>query len=74
MDDHQFRQYAETTQALVTQMNQSLLQINEAIRKVAEVGRSQVTLAAGAYDMSFLAIRTLAESHVDFRTLLLRFG
>ena len=59
---------------MVAQMNKNLAQIQDAIRQVAEVEKSNLQLAAGAYDMSYLAIRVLAELHVDFRTMLIRFA
>lgn len=74
MQDEQFKQYVEATQAMITQTNRSLEQIRDALRTISEVERNNLKMAAGAYDMSYLVIRVLTELHADFRTMLIRFS
>ena len=74
MDNEHLSAYVTATQEMVSQMNNSLAQIHTAIRQVGEIEKSNLKLAAGAYDMSYLAVRVLAELHVDFRTMLIRFA
>jgi hypothetical protein len=68
----EFKQYAAATQAMMERLNASLKQIEGAIRNMSEVETKNLNLAASAYDMSYLALRTIAELHVDFRAILLR--
>ena len=74
MRDEQFKQYVEETQAMILQTNRNLEQVADSLRKISEVQKSNLNMAAGAYDMSCLVIRVLTELHVDFRTMLIRFS
>lgn len=72
MTEDQLRQYIAGIQSMVDKLNGSLLQIQDAIRRSAEAQTNSLKIAASAHDMSYLALRALAETNVEFRTILLR--
>lgn len=72
MTEEEFKRYAVATQSMVGELNKSLQQIQDAIRKSSEAQSNILKIAASAHDMSYLALRTVAETNVEFRTILLR--
>ena len=72
MSEEEFRRYASATQEMLSQLNESLRQIQSALSTSVAAQSSAVTVAACAQDMSYLTIRALAETNVEFRTILLR--
>ena len=72
VNEDEFRSYVLATKDTLSQLNESLRQINDAIHKSAAMQINALTVSACAQDMSHLAIRALAETNVEFRTILLR--
>lgn len=72
MTEEQFRSYISATQAMLAQLNESLRQINEAMHASATAQANALIVAGCAQDASYLTIRALAQTNVEFRTILLR--
>lgn len=79
MNDAEFRQYVQSTQAMVGQLqdlvghlNATLAGVQHALTATGTVAAQQVQLAGSAYDMAYLAVRAMADMSPEFRTVLLR--
>lgn len=72
MTEDEFRRYVSATQDMLGKLNESLRQIQDAIRTVGVAQSNALTIAAAAHDTSYLVVRTLAETNAEFRTILLR--
>jgi hypothetical protein len=72
VNEEQFKQYVSATQDMLGQLNERLSEIRDAVERNAKVQAGALTLAACAQDASQLAVRALAETNVEFRTIMLR--
>ena len=72
MTEEEFKQYVSATQGMLGQLNERLGEIRDAMQASAKAQAAALTVAACAQDASSLTVRALAETNVEFRTILLR--
>jgi hypothetical protein len=70
--EEEFKSYVSATQTMLAELNENLRQIREAVHVNATRQSDVLMVSARAQDASYLTIRALAETNVEFRTILLR--